>query len=252
MQSIVDKNNEGVRHIRDGCYSDAKKAFKTALLYLTVFHQQHQGEDFSPGFAIRIETTTLPESTNPASSTHSFYVYQDAYLAYVETSATSKEKPTQDENSCCMAVLITFNLSLALHYKLDTANGGELLVLCRKKLLRFYKKAWEALQISTLVIPGHRTYRDTIALAILNNTGIIYYYSFWNSRKARFCFESLKNMLSCEKDENNIITALMPKVRNGLMMNIFLLVTQDFPDSDMGQKNMRCQSKRVSFAGYIV
>eukprot|EP00546_Thalassionema_frauenfeldii_P017528 CAMPEP_0178896426 /NCGR_PEP_ID=MMETSP0786-20121207/1165_1 /TAXON_ID=186022 /ORGANISM="Thalassionema frauenfeldii, Strain CCMP 1798" /LENGTH=215 /DNA_ID=CAMNT_0020566825 /DNA_START=1 /DNA_END=645 /DNA_ORIENTATION=+ len=215
MRSIVDKNNEGVGHIQNGRYSDAKKAFKTALLHLTVLHQKHQGDEFADNSTIRIETITLPESADPAACEHSFYLYRDAYLAHIAQSTTSEEQPsTLREIGCCMTVLITFNLSLALQYKLDTENLRDL-----KKLLRLYKGAWEALQITAKVIPERQTYRDTIAIAILNNTGITYYYAFSNHSKARLCFESMKNILLIKDDENTTIGELMPEVRNGLMMN---------------------------------
>ena len=246
MQSIVDKNNEGVGHIQNGRYSDAKKAFKTALVRLTVLYQKHQEDELADNSSIRIETITLPESTDPASCEHSFYLYRDAYLAHIAPSTTSEEQPpTLQEIGCCMTVLITFNLCLALQYKLDTENKRD-----SKKLLGLYKRAWESLQITAKVIPKRQTYLDTIAIAILNNTGIIYYHAFSNHSKARFCFESIKNILLCKDDKNTAIGELMPEVRNGLMMNIFLFAFQDV--SDNGQKYMTRQSKILPFTRYIL
>lgn len=220
MQNVVANNNDGVNHIRSGRYKEAKKAFKIALSYLIVLLDKQPREDSQQMSPLRVETRSLPQSPDPSSCSNTFYLYRDAYVAYVDPPLTSGQKVSWAQNAHCMTVLITFNLSLTLHYQADIDDEEMLLTHRYKKVLSLYKKTLKAMQLASIVTPWHQPYRDTIMLAILNNSGMIYFYAFSNYRKAKHCLESLKNMLSF--DHCDSVAEMMPDAFNGLMMNVFV------------------------------
>lgn len=220
MQHVVANNNDGVNHIRSGRYKEAKKAFKIALSHLVVLLDEQPSEDSQRMSPLRVETRSLPQSLDPSSCSNTFYLYRDAYVAYVDPTLTSGQTVGWDQNAHCMTVLITFNLSLALHYQADIDDGEMSLTHRYKKVLSLYKKTLKALQLATIVTSWHQAYQDTITLAILNNTGMIYFHVFSNYRKAKHYLESLKNILSFDRCDS--VAEMIPDAFNGLMMNVFV------------------------------
>eukprot|EP00546_Thalassionema_frauenfeldii_P019199 CAMPEP_0178899550 /NCGR_PEP_ID=MMETSP0786-20121207/2965_1 /TAXON_ID=186022 /ORGANISM="Thalassionema frauenfeldii, Strain CCMP 1798" /LENGTH=250 /DNA_ID=CAMNT_0020570425 /DNA_START=13 /DNA_END=765 /DNA_ORIENTATION=- len=228
VKSILDKNNEGVDHICNGRFNDAKKAFKTTLLYLTIFHErlredeQQQQRDQCPeeekncdpaDFPIIIETRPIPESPDPTSPSHSLYMYRNVLMAHMDPTAKLQVTMTE-ENSACVTALVMFNLSITFHYKSDLNDYDS--VANQLKVLRFYKKAWEALRIDASVTSEHHSYRDTVVLGILNNMGALFH-ELSKYKKAWYCFKSLKNVLSSESPS---VKAVPPEIQDGMLMNV--------------------------------
>mmetsp|Transcript_765 Transcript_765/g.1183 ORF Transcript_765/g.1183 Transcript_765/m.1183 type:complete len:253 (-) Transcript_765:228-986(-) len=233
VKVILDKNNEGVEHICNGRYTEAKKAFKMTLVYLTIFHERLRAreqqqfleqqqcpdeevkscETTSLDFPIIIETRPIPDSTDPTSLSHTLYMYRNVLFAHMDPTAKLQVLMTE-RNSACITALVTFNLSVVFHYKSDLDDYDS--VSNQLKVLRFYKKAWEALRIDASVTLEHHSYRDIVVLGILNNMGALFH-ELSKYKKAWYCFKSLKNVLSSDSES---VKAVPPEIRDGMLMNV--------------------------------
>jgi len=225
MEHIGNKNNIGVDHICNGRWEEARKAFKSALIYLISFHQQQQqdGRQSRCNFLIHIENQCIPDSPDPTSPSNNFYMYRNVMRTCLRSNSKSKHN-MMEQNKNCLAVLITFNLCLTLHYKFDRElHDGPILPNNdqQNKLLLLYKNVWKELLIDTRKLPRHQAYRDTISFVVLNNMGGIYHQQD-KKQKARKCFQTLKNLISCAH-----CRTIAPDVRNGIMTNISLLETNE-------------------------
>mmetsp|Transcript_27252 Transcript_27252/g.41215 ORF Transcript_27252/g.41215 Transcript_27252/m.41215 type:complete len:259 (+) Transcript_27252:186-962(+) len=206
MEYVIEHNNAGVKHICDGRVKEAKKAFKAALVRLAVFHERQRddedaiiscdcNQESACDSPIKIETCCLPDSSSPCSPSHVFYMYRNALIVHFDLKSQC-DATTEVKMAFCLAAVISFNLTLTLHYKLEMINesgdSGQEEVKNRRVLL-FYKKVWKALQIDTQVSPMHQSYRDIMSSAVMNNMGIIFCV-LTKFQKARYCFESLKRV----------------------------------------------------------
>mmetsp|Transcript_32694 Transcript_32694/g.48419 ORF Transcript_32694/g.48419 Transcript_32694/m.48419 type:complete len:263 (+) Transcript_32694:220-1008(+) len=233
-KAIIDKNNEGVEHIINGRYIEAKRAFKTSLVFLALIHHQQkkreeeylQGEDeefdgadqfFSSQQRIIIESRAIPDSPDPTSYSHTLYMYRHALSARL--SAEEEQGIVSKDVCSCLIALVSFNVSVCAHCKSDRDNNHQSCATSNMRVLKSYRKAWEALQIDVGVAGGrHKSYRDTIVIAVLNNMGALFH-QLSNFRKSRYCFRSLKNILS--SDSITVKIELAPEIRDGMMMNCY-------------------------------
>lgn len=219
MEHILNKNNIGIEHICNGRCEQARKAFKEALVTLHTYHQQQKaGQSFRCNVPIHIENQRIPDSPDRSSPSNNIYMYRNVMLARLR-STSKTEHDTTEQNINYLAVLITFNLCLTLHYKLDREfnSSRSSNVIQQNKLLLLYKKVWKELLIDTRKTPRHKPYRDTLSFALLNNMGGIFHQQA-NKEKVWNCFKSLKNLIS----RANSCT-IAADLRNGVMSNILLV-----------------------------
>lgn len=230
MEYVIEHNNAGVKHICDGRVKEAKKAFKAALVRLAVFHERQRdnegaviscdcNQESAFDSPIKIETCCLPDSSSPCSPSHVFYMYRNALTVHFDPKYPC-DATTEVKLAFFLAAVITFNLTLTLHYNLEMSKeSGEARQqeVKNRRVLHFYKKVWKALQIDTQVSPMHQSYRDIMSSAVMNNMGIIFCV-LTKFQKARFCFESLKYSLPYDKS-----CPVSPDFVEGVTTNLCLL-----------------------------
>lgn len=240
VKTILDKNNEGVDLIGNGRYCDAKKSLKSALVYLALYHQQQKrqeekdsDEDFfeeNDDFCcndeedaliseqgLAIEPYALPDSLDPTSYSHTLFMYRNAMKARLNR---EEQRLTKEVASCLVAV-VTYNISICAHCKADSDNDNNQSTprTSNMRVLKSYRRAWEALQMDAGVTEGMRkSYRDTMVLAILNNMGALFH-QLSNFKKSKYCFRSLKNIIN--SDSITVKTELPHEIREGMMMNVY-------------------------------
>lgn len=226
LQPILEKNNVGVHHLLNGRHKKAKTAFKSALVHLGILIQKQQSsEDFGSAssifpFAIQA-TNSIPESTNPHSPSHTFYMFRHALIV----TATSSEaviadiKWMEDSNIGFWTAVLTFNLSLAYHierdYECDKSKAN-----C-DKILKFYKKTLIAVQqMRNPRQPRSQPveYRTTIAMGVFMNMGAILFEE-GKLEKVEHCLD----MILKKKQPEQEAFLETYHLRDRLLTNLFLL-----------------------------
>lgn len=218
VKRILAKNNEGVQCISKGCYDDARQAFKTALLFLKDFYEEHVSQ-LDPSDALihkyrcpplLLEPSSVPNQKSKHLRFGSHYVYQNALLAFVDPNFKIENKRRKKKNSVSLTALITFNLSLAYHFKEDDQSSNQL------KSLRLYMRAWNALNTESCASIKEQMCSEVVALGTLNNMGVIFH-ELGNYEHARSCFTALRHVLLSKTDS---VLSLTRDARGGMMMNV--------------------------------
>lgn len=204
IEAILEKNNLGVEHLCKGHYSASKKAFRAAILKLREFYQEQRSEDCFRFCSLIIEPRSIPFSQKLQSKSSTHYIYRNALIASVEVN------PQIEEDHLCtdLTAMIIFNLCLVHECSTEQYESRS----DKSKLLRLYKKAWDALRRDSL-------HHDTIALGILNNMGAIFH-DLGKYQQAQHCFRALKSSLS---SKSVVVQTLNNDARNGIILNVLFL-----------------------------
>lgn len=202
LQQIFEKNNLGVEHLCNGCYMDAKKTFKSALLHLGVLIQQQQNEQAPVKKSVsrketssfQVHTCSVPESSNAHSPSHTFYMFRHAFLL---TATALNDAPRLNETDIAFfTAVFTYNLALTSHIQCDmecyesTANSKP-----SNRILKFYQKTLQAIQ--EMGNEGHTQKmslssplsesRTTMAIGVFMNMGAVFFEE-GKLEKAEHCF----------------------------------------------------------------
>lgn len=233
MDYILNKNNIGVDHICNGRYDEARKAFKAALMDLTAMEGQKDVRDETCGnirnnsVAVFIEHRRIPDLASTAKSS-TLYMYRRAICTRHESEGKENAEITTKTTESSLAMLITFNLTLTLQYKVNKEfeYGSNSWNEEQGKFLLLYKKVLKLLKIDTnkKTPQSLASYRDTVSLAVVNNMGGIFY-QLALYQKAWGCFKSLNNTFKSQHGDvnnDNFATVVPSDVRDRIMVNIFL------------------------------
>lgn len=225
IQAIFEYNNNGVKHISNGSYSAAKKAFRAALVVLKECEDQQQeamtieqkSSCHPQSSPLTIDTCTIPsfrrrKRNDDGDIEH--YIFRNAVLIdFDPKSDIDADVSLYQRISAGLTAIIIFNLSLTSHYNAEcygwsTSELG--------KVVKMYSKAWKALHNDSWLMTHHQIYRDTIVLAMLNNMGVIFH-KLANFDKSRCCFKALRNVFLSKPQG---VLELRPDAHNGIMMNV--------------------------------
>mmetsp|Transcript_8358 Transcript_8358/g.12124 ORF Transcript_8358/g.12124 Transcript_8358/m.12124 type:complete len:228 (+) Transcript_8358:122-805(+) len=215
IEDILEENNEGIEHISHGRFAAAKNTFRSAIEKLQEFYQQQKRcKDPSQYRFIIVEPREIPNSADqePQSKTH--YIYRNALLALVDPN-TSEEEGPKDLDCGGLTAILVFNLSIVYHCSKENDESKS----DYEKIIRMYKKAWDALQKDSRTRTKDRSYHDTVSLGILNNMGALFH-DLAKYRQAQHCFKALKSIVSSKSAG---VQALNADVRNGIILNVLFL-----------------------------
>jgi len=227
LQPILEKNNAGVLHLLHGRHKKAKTAFKSALVHLGILIQKHQSSESlgsaSSLFPFAVQaTSSIPESTNPHSPSHTFYMFRHALIVTATSSEAVIDEITwmDDTHIGFWTAVLTYNLSLAYHiqrdYECDKSEAN-----C-DKILKFYQKTLIAVQqISNQRQPRSllSEYRTTITMSVFMNMGAILFDDEGKLEKAKHCLDM---MLKKKQPEQEAFLETY-HLRDRLLTNLFLL-----------------------------
>mmetsp|Transcript_24811 Transcript_24811/g.36717 ORF Transcript_24811/g.36717 Transcript_24811/m.36717 type:complete len:231 (-) Transcript_24811:94-786(-) len=214
VKSILEKNNEGVKCIRNGCYDDARQAFKIALSLLKKFYERHLSNQESYKYRhppLDLVACTIPNFQNKNLCYGAHYIYQNALLAFLDRNSKT-EDVLKRKKRVCLTALITFNLSLAYHCKAHDQFHSRSDYI---KVLRLYKSAWNALQTDPSVSIKEQMSSEVVALGILNNMGVVFH-ELASYEHARYCFTTLRHVLLSKSAS---VLSLTTEARDGMVMN---------------------------------
>mmetsp|Transcript_8282 Transcript_8282/g.12747 ORF Transcript_8282/g.12747 Transcript_8282/m.12747 type:complete len:228 (-) Transcript_8282:193-876(-) len=215
IEEILDRNNEGIEHISEGRSSAAKGAFRSAIEKLQAFYrEQKHSKDTSQSRFIIVEPREISPSLKKDSQSKTHYIYQNALLALIDRS-TPEEQGSKHQDCAGLTAILVFNLSIVYHCSIEHSESRS----AYEKIIRLYKKAWDALQKDSCKRTKDRPYHDTIALGILNNMGALFH-DVAKYRQAQHCFKALKSIVSSKSAG---VLALNPDVRNGIILNVLFL-----------------------------
>mmetsp|Transcript_19246 Transcript_19246/g.21470 ORF Transcript_19246/g.21470 Transcript_19246/m.21470 type:complete len:254 (+) Transcript_19246:95-856(+) len=223
IEKILEKNNEGVQCSRNRSYRAAKKALRTALVYLQEFSEQRDAHIEATekkscnctSFPLIFRTCQIPDSTSKNSYSLTHFIFRNALLAFVNPNSQEKDLMRSWDTTKLKAMLI-FNLSLICHCATERYDSKPNLV----RVLRLYKQAWDTLQKNPwTTTTWHQVYYDAVVLGILNNMGATFH-ELAHYQQSQHCFKTMKEFFSSNSAG---VLALKPDTRSGIMMNIKLL-----------------------------